>query len=326
MLKKDTVQNILDQPTHWPWALTVTLVLAIFPWVASEFNADFYITLGSRILIYALIATSLNLILGFAGLVSFGHAAFVGIGAYSIVILMDLGVTSAFISWPLAMFFSAIVAWMVGAISLRTKGVYFIMITLAFAQMLFYLVTSLKLYGGNDGMSLYQRSTIEFGSDSSLNISNETNFYYLTLSFTGILFILLFRLLNSRFGHVLQAIRENEERMLAVGFPVFRYKLLAFVISGSLAGLGGALTANLSGFVSPSLMQWTQSGMMLIMVTLGGVGYVYGGFLGAFTFLVLEEILSSATIHWQLGLGTALLIVVLFFPNGLSSMFEKRLK
>ncbi len=326
MPKKDISNNILDHRINWAWAVSVTLLLAVFPFVASKFNVEFYITLGSRILIYALIATSLNLILGFSGLVSFGHAAFVGIGAYSIVILMGFNCTNAFYSWPAAMLISGIVALIVGSISLRTRGVYFIMITLAFAQMLFYLVTSIKLYGGNDGMPLNNRSLIEMGSNVTLDITNETNFYLLVLFLTVTVIFILVRLLNSRFGHVLQAIRENEERMLAIGFPVYRYKLCAFVIAGSLAGLGGALIANLSGFVSPSLMQWTQSGMILVMVILGGVGYIYGGFLGAFSFLILEEFLSQLTIHWQLGLGFCLLMVVLFFSNGLSSIFDRRLK
>ena len=270
----------------------------------------------SRILIYALIATSLNLILGFGGMVSFGHAAFVGIGAYTVAILMGQGFVSAYLSWPVAMIVSALFALIIGAISLRTQGVYFIMITLAFAQMLYYLITSVKLYGADDGITLTERSLIGWG----LNLSDEKVFYFITLILVCVMMYLMLRLLNSRFGHVLQAIRENEVRMIAIGFPTYRYKLLAFVMAGSVAGLGGAMVANLSGFVSPSLMQWTQSGMLLIMVILGGVGYLYGGFLGASCFLLLEECLSQYTIHWQLGLGIALLGVVLFLPNGLASI------
>jgi len=306
----------LDHQLDWVWIVPVFILLVMFPFVATLFGFDFYITLVSRILIYALIATSLNLILGFGGMVSFGHAAFVGIGAYTVAILMSQGFVSAYLSWPVAMIVSALFALIIGAISLRTQGVYFIMITLAFAQMLYYLITSVKLYGADDGITLTERSLIGWG----LNLSDEKVFYFITLILVCVMMYLMLRLLNSRFGHVLQAIRENEVRMIAIGFPTYRYKLLAFVMAGSVAGLGGAMVANLSGFVSPSLMQWTQSGMLLIMVILGGVGYLYGGFLGASCFLLLEEFLSQYTIHWQLGLGIALLGVVLFLPNGLASI------
>lgn len=306
----------LDHQLNWVLIVPVFILLVMFPFVATLFGFDFYITLVSRILIYALIATSLNLILGFGGMVSFGHAAFVGIGAYTVAILMGQGFVSAYLSWPVAMIVSALFALIIGAISLRTQGVYFIMITLAFAQMLYYLITSVKLYGADDGITLTERSLIGWG----LNLSDEKVFYFITLILVCVMMYLMLRLLNSRFGHVLQAIRENEVRMIAIGFPTYRYKLLAFVMAGSVAGLGGAMVANLSGFVSPSLMQWTQSGMLLIMVILGGVGYLYGGFLGASCFLLLEECLSQYTIHWQLGLGIALLGVVLFLPNGLASI------
>jgi branched-chain amino acid transport system permease protein len=253
-------------------------------------------------------------------MVSFGHAAFVGLGAYAVAIFMQAGVVSAWLAWPLAMLVSAGFALIIGAISLRTQGVYFIMITLAFAQMLFYLVTSLKAYGGDDGLSLSGRSTLGFG----LDLANERVFYYVTLSLVALTLLAVARLLNARFGHVLQAIRENEVRMTAIGFPVFRYKLVAFTLAGALAGLAGALLANLGGFVSPALMQWSQSGMLMIMVILGGVGYLYGGVIGAVFFLVLEELLTHFTIHWQLGLGAVLLAVVLLAPNGLASLIKFR--
>jgi len=317
---ESTTDSILDHRLHWRWVAPALALLLAFPLIASATGTDFYVSLTSRILIFALAATSLNLILGFGGMVSFGHAAFVGLGAYAVAIFMQAGVVSAWLAWPLAMLVSAGFALVIGAISLRTQGVYFIMITLAFAQMLFYLVTSLKAYGGDDGLSLSGRSTLGFG----LDLANERVFYYVTLSLVALTLLAVARLLNARFGHVLQAIRENEVRMTAIGFPVFRYKLVAFTLAGALAGLAGALLANLGGFVSPALMQWSQSGMLMIMVILGGVGYLYGGVIGAVFFLLLEELLTHFTIHWQLGLGAVLLAVVLLAPNGLASLIKFR--
>jgi branched-chain amino acid transport system permease protein len=252
-------------------------------------------------------------------MVSFGHAAFVGIGAYSVAIFMQQGLFSAWIAWPLAMLVAAAIALLIGYISLRTQGVYFIMITLAFAQMLFYLVASLKVYGGDDGLTLARRSQLGLG----LDLADERVFYYVTLAIVTLSIAGVARLLNARFGHALQAIRENEVRMTALGYAVYRYKLIAFALAGGLAGLAGALLANQGGFVSPALMQWSQSGMLMIMVILGGVGYLYGGILGAAFFLVLEEVLSHYTIHWQFGLGAVLLMVVLVAPNGLASLVRQ---
>lgn len=315
-----TTDSILDHRLHWRWAAPVLALLLVFPLIASALGADFYVSLASRILIFALAATSLNLILGFGGMVSFGHAAFIGLGAYAVVIFMQAGIVSAWLAWPLAMLVSAGFALVIGAISLRTQGVYFIMITLAFAQMLFYLVTSLRVYGGDDGLSMPGRSTLGFG----LDLTNDRIFYYVTLSIVVLALVAVARLLNARFGHVLQAINQNEVRMSAIGFPVYRFKLFAFVVAGALAGLAGALLANLGGYVSPALMQWSQSGMLMIMVILGGVGYLYGGVIGAVFFLLLEELLTHFTIHWQLGLGAVLLLVVLMAPNGLASLVKSR--
>jgi branched-chain amino acid transport system permease protein len=268
-------------------------------------------------LIFAIAATSLNLILGFGGMVSFGHAAFLGVGAYTVAILTQMGLTDAWLVWPVAMLVAGLFAFLIGAVSLRTQGVYFIMITLAFAQMMYYLLVSAKTYGGDDGMPLLTRSRI-----GMWDMSADTNFYYATLAVCVVTWVLIARLLNARFGHVLQAIRDSEVRMQSLGYAVFRYKLCAFVLSGALAGLAGALLANQSGFVSPAMMQWSQSGMLMMMVILGGVGHLYGGVWGAIVFLLLEETLSHFTIHWQLGLGALLLAVVLLAPNGLTSVFK----
>ena len=313
-MAKSSALKSLDHDLKWPWSVLVLLALIALPFVANVFGEAFYIALATRILIFALAATSLNLILGFGGMVSFGHAAFLGVGAYTVAVLAQIGVVEAWVAWPAAMVVAGLFALLIGAVSLRTQGVYFIMITLAFAQMMYYLVVSFKAYGGDDGMSLPARSRIGF-----LDMSNDTHFYYVTLLACVAVLVLIARVLNARFGHVLQAIRENEVRMQSLGYAVFRYKLCAFVMSGSLAGLAGALLANQSGFVSPAMMQWSQSGMLMMMVILGGVGHLYGGVWGAIVFLLLEEILSHFTIHWQLGLGALLLMVVLLLPNGLTS-------
>ena len=301
-------RGLLDHPLQLRTALVVLVLLLALPALASAFKQEFYIGLASRVLIFALAATSLNLILGFGGMISFGHAAFLGLGAYTVGILVQSGLTSAWIAWPVAIGVCALFATLVGAISLRTKGVYFIMITLAFAQMLYYVLVSLKAYGGEDGMTLSARSTLGAGID----LSQDIPFYYVALGAFALAFLLIQRLLNARFGQALQAIRENETRMAAIGFAVFRYKLVAFAVAGALAGLAGVLVANQGGFVSPSLLQWNQSGMLMIMVILGGVGQLYGGLVGAAVFLLLEEVLSAYTIYWQFGLGGIALFVFSF--------------
>nr|WP_315496434.1 branched-chain amino acid ABC transporter permease [uncultured Rhodoferax sp.] len=309
--------SLLQHSLNLRWTLPLLAALCALPWVAAALGDSFYVTLATRILVLALAATSLNLILGFGGMVSFGHAAFVGVGAYTVGILMQHGITSAWLAWPLAMAVSALLALLIGAISLRTQGVYFIMITLAFAQMLYYLAVSLKAYGGDDGLSLPGRSTLGFEL-------TDTALYYVTLALLVATIVCITRLLNARFGQALQAIRENEVRMAALGYAVLRYKLVAFTLAGALAGLAGALLANQGSFVSPSLMQWSQSGMLMVMVILGGVGHVLGGLVGAAAFLLMEELLGHLTEHWQLGLGALLLLVVLVAPQGLMSLLKRR--
>ena len=316
-MAKFLLPKSLDHDWNWRWSSLVLCALIALPFVANAIGESFYIALATRIFIFALAATSLNLILGFGGMVSFGHAAFLGVGAYTVAILTQMGLTDAWLVWPVAMLVAGLFAFLIGAVSLRTQGVYFIMITLAFAQMVYYLVVSVKTYGGDDGMPLLTRSRI-----GMWDMSTDTNFYYVTLAVCVVTWLLIARLLNARFGHVLQAIRDNEVRMQSLGYAVFRHKLCAFVLSGALAGLAGALLANQSGFVSPAMMQWSQSGMLMMMVILGGVGHLYGGVWGAIVFLLLEETLSHFTIHWQLGLGALLLAVVLLAPNGLTSVFK----
>jgi branched-chain amino acid transport system permease protein len=312
--------SVLDHTLQLRWSLPVLALLLALPLAAYSVGDTFYVGLATRVLVFALAASSLNLILGFGGMVSFGHAAFLGIGAYSVAILMQNGIASAWIAWPLAILLTALVSLLIGWISLRTQGVYFIMITLAFAQMLYYLIISLKAYGGDDGLSLAARSSVGWGVDLSIDV----HLYYLSLGALAMAMVFMVRLLNARFGHALQAIRENEVRMTALGFAVFRYKLAAFTLAGAVAGLAGVLFANLNGFVSPAMMQWSQSGMLMMMVILGGVGHLYGGVIGAIAFLLLEEFLSHYTMHWQLGLGAVLLGVVLFAPNGITSLLKHK--
>jgi branched-chain amino acid transport system permease protein len=303
-------------------ALTLAVLAAAlaFPLIAQPLGWEFYIGFASRIMIYALAASSLNLILGYGGMISFGHAAFVGAGAYVVGILMAEGVESAWLGWPLAIIVAGLLAVAVGAFSLRTRGVYFIMITLAFAQMIYYIAVGMKAYGGEEGLNLPARSSLGFG----LNLKDDATFYYVVLAILAAALYCLHRLANARFGRVIEAIRENETRMEAIGFATYRYKLACFAIGGAVAGLAGALLANQNSYVNPSLLFWTQSGSLMIMVILGGVGSLYGGLIGAVVLLVLEETISLYTIHWQLGVGLVLLAIVLFAPQGIAGWFARK--
>jgi len=296
------------------------LLLVLFPLVAPAFDLGFYVSFVRRVLIYALAASSLNFILGYGGMVALGHAAFFGAGAYVVAILSVQGYGQAIVAWPLAMLVAGVLALLIGAISLRTRGVYFIMITLAFAQMVFYLFISLRQYGGEDGINLSAPAKLPY-----LNLSNDTQFYYLVLGIVVACLWLMHCMVNARFGRALQGIRENETRMQALGYPVLQIKLVAFVFAGALAGLAGALLANHNLFVSPSLMHWTASANLIIMVIVGGIGLRFGGVVGAAVMLLLEEFLRLYTDYWHLPLGVLLLVIVLFAPRGLAGMFLRRL-
>jgi len=298
-------------------AIVGLLVLAVaaiaYPFVMRALDAEFYISVASRILIYGIAATSLNLLLGYGGLVSFGHAAFFGIGAYAVGIMITEGVVSGWLGFPVAMGTAALAAAAIGAVSLRTRGVYFIMITLAFAQMLFYLVNSVKAYGGDEGLNIKVRSDFGFG----LNLKDDLTFYFVVLACLAGSLLLVYRLMRSRFGRVVLAMRDDDARAEAIGFPTFRYKLILFVIGGALGGLAGALTVNQQNYVNPNVLHWTQSGTLMVMVILGGVGTLWGGVLGAAALLVLEEVVAAYTVHWQFYVGWVLLLIVLFAPRGL---------
>lgn len=301
----------------WP-TLVAVLVLVLFPLAALAVGQPFYVVFATRVLIYALIATSLNLLIGYVGLVSFGHAAFVGAGAYTVAVLMMAGVASAWLLWPAAVVVAALLALLIGSISLRTRGVYFIMITLAFAQMVYYLVVSLRVLGSDDGLTLGARPSL-----GVVALERDTSFYFVVLGILLLALLGMRTLLNAPFGRALQAIRDNETRMEAIGFPTYRLKLLAFVIAGAAAGLGGGLLASLNGLVGPSLLHWPESGLLMIMVILGGAGRLLGGVLGAAALLIAQEALAGHTIHWPLAIGVVLLAVVLFAPQGLSSLTRR---
>ena len=300
-------------------ALTVAGLL-LLPLYSHLSGNIFVLTLFTRIVIFALAAASLNLIMGYGGMMSFGHAAYLGIGGYAVGILAFEGIGSGFIQWPVALAASALFALVIGALSLRTRGVYFIMITLAFAQMAYYVASGLARYGADDGLTIYKRS--DFGG--LINLSNRVQFYYLCLGclFGGI--YLIWRIVNSRFGMVIQGLRSNEARMQAIGFPVTRYRLACFVIAGTMCGLAGALLANNTDFVSPAVMFWTRSGDLMVMVILGGMGSLFGPVIGAIVYLVLEEFLSQLTEYWALIMGPLLLLIVLFGRGGIIGMLGRQ--
>ena len=294
----------------------VIAILALVPVYAGVTGNTFIMSLFTRIVILAIAAVSLNLIMGFGGMVSFGHAVYLGIGGYAVGILAKEGINSGLLQWPLAVVASALLALTVGALSLRTRGVYFIMITLAFAQMVYYVAIGLDRYGGDDGLTIYKRS--QFGA--AIDLSNKTVFYYLCLALLLATIYLVWRLVHSRFGMVIQGARSNERRMRAIGFPTYRYKLLCFVFAGMLCGLAGVLLANHTDFISPALMHWTRSGDLIVMAVLGGMGTVFGPVIGAVALLVLEETLSGITEYWQIILGPLFLLVVLFARGGIDGL------
>ncbi|MGY3440845.1 MULTISPECIES: branched-chain amino acid ABC transporter permease [unclassified Bradyrhizobium] len=300
-------------------AALLCAALILLPVYSAATGNIFILTLFTRIAIYALAAASLNLIMGYGGMMSFGHAAYLGIGGYAVGILAAEGIGSGFIQWPVALAVSALFALLIGSLSLRTRGVYFIMITLAFAQMAYYVASALSRYGGDDGLTVYKRSDFA----GLINLSDRTQFYYLCLAclFGGL--YLIWRIVNSRFGLVVQGVRSNEQRMQAIGFHANRYRLVCFVIAGTICGLAGALLANNTDFVSPAVMYWTRSGDLMVMVILGGMGSLFGPVIGAIVYLLLEELLSQFTEYSGLILGPVLLLIVLFARGGIMGLLGR---
>jgi branched-chain amino acid transport system permease protein len=289
-------------------------ILALVPVYSALSGNTFLMSLFTRIVILAMAAVSLNLIMGFGGMVSFGHAAYLGIGGYAVGILAKEGINSGFIQWPVALVASGLFALGVGALCLRTRGVYFIMITLA------YVAVGLDRYGGDDGMTIYRRSQFV----DPINLSNKTLFYYLCLALLLAVIYLVWRLVHSRFGMVIQGTRSNERRMRTIGFPTFRYKLTCFVIAGVLCGLAGVLLANHTDFINPSVMNWARSGDLMVMAVLGGMGSVFGPVIGAVALLLLEELLSRITEYQGLILGPMLLAVALYSRGGIDGLLGSR--
>jgi len=292
------------------------VLLAAVPPVAALANQPFYLDLVRRVMIFAIAALSLNLILGYGGMISFGHAAYLGVGAYAVGVLAHYGINNGYLQWALAIGASALVALAIGAVSIRTSGVYFIMITLAFTQMLYYLGISIEEYGGDDGMRLQVKS--QFPGLIDLNDAN--SFYYLVLAILVLALFLGQRLVDSRFGMVIRAAKSNEVRTRSIGFSPYPYRLAAFVIAGAVCGLAGALLVNHTAYLTPEFMNWTRSGELMFMVILGGMASIAGPVLGAFALLLVEDALSGWTQHWQLILGPLLVLSVLFLRRGLAGL------
>ena len=306
------------------WLVLLLLLAIPVPWLATALDNPASVPLATRIAIYAIAASSLNLILGRAGLVSFGHAAYFGIGGYAVGILyahfmsdeaflgLIPGSNSLLVTMPVAILAGGVFAAVIGALSLRTSGVQFIMITLAFAQMLYFLFVSLKAYGGDDGLAIRRVAPV-----LGLNLRDPNTLYWLCLGLLAFWLVLMERFNRSRFGRVLNGVRQGERRMAALGVSTYFYKLAAFTIAGMGAAMAGALMVNYLRFVSPDMMHWTKSGELMVMVILGGLGTLIGPVIGAGVLIALEYTLSGLTEHWQFFLGPILLLVVLFARGGI---------
>jgi branched-chain amino acid transport system permease protein len=296
--------------------LVLLCLLAVLPWITNALDAGYYLGFTRRVLIISLAAMSLNLLIGYGGLVTLGHAGFVGVGAYAVAALTHAGMTSAWSIFALATAISAIIAAVVASIALRVRGMYFIMVTMACSQLLYYLVMALRVYGSDDGYTLPTPLHLAFGRTTA----NEDVYYWLVLAIAAACFMALSHLMNSPFGAALCATRDNEKRMEALGYSVKKIRFAAFVVAGGIAGISGALLIAHNGFVTPAVMQWTNSANLVVMLTIGGVGYRWGGVAGVALWLVLEEILRQLTTHWHWPLGITLILIVLLARGGLCSL------
>jgi len=303
------------------------LVLAVLPLLTQAFDQRYLLSVGTRIVIWSIAAASLNMILGYGGLVSFGHAAFLGIGGYAVGILSAEGFGSGWLQWPVAILVAVVWATLIGALSLRTRGVYFIMITLAFAQLVYYLSSGLAAYGGDDGLNI-SRSRFP----GLIDLRDKAAFYWLCFVLLCGTLWFCSRLAHSRFGYVLRGARSNELRMTALGFPVFRYRLAAFALAGAFGALAGILLANDGAYISPAMMSWVKSGDLIVIVVLGGTGALFGPLYGTIAFFAVEEFLPPLLdlLHrgwgeyWQIVFGPLLVMIALYARGGIDSLLGRR--
>jgi len=301
------------------FAASLVIMCAIIPWLANLADDTFWPNVFMRIMIWAIAAISLNLILGFGGMVSFGHAVYLGIGGYSVGILSYYEIFNGWLHLLVAMLACGLIGLVFGAISLRTRGVYFIMITMALAQMLYFLAISAEEYGSDDGLVIYSRS--DFGLEF-FNLDNSLTLYYCIFAVLMLCLWFSGRLVNSRFGRVVRGAKANEERMQVLGYSTYTFRLVCFVIAALMCGLAGVLSANVESFVSPDMAHWTRSGELIFMVVLGGMATLFGPLAGALVFMLMSEFLPRITEHWHLLFGPFLILVVLFARNGICGWFD----
>ncbi|MEK9594858.1 MAG: branched-chain amino acid ABC transporter permease [Rhodospirillaceae bacterium] len=298
--------------------LLVLVIMALVPVFVAFSGNYFYLDVATRLIILAIAAVSLNLILGYGGMISFGHAAYLGIGAYAVGIPAYYEIYDGYLQITLAVVLSALFALITGAICLRTRGIHFIMITMAFSQMLFFGLVSIEEYGGDDGLVIEYRS--EF--PGLLDLEQATQLYYAALVSLLVFLFLISRLIQARFGMVIQGTKGNDRRMRSLGFDTYRYQLACYVISGAICGYAGALLGNFTNFISPEMMDWTRSGELIFMVVLGGGGTLFGPVIGAAAFILLEEVLSGLWLYWQFIFGLILILVVIFAKRGLMGLLS----
>jgi branched-chain amino acid transport system permease protein len=309
----------VSTPPQWAALLLALVGLGVLALARATGHLE-WLDVANRVLVYGLAAASLDLLVGYGGMVSFGHATFLLCGGYAVGILSQEGVASVFVQWPVAVGAAALLAMGIGALSLRAGGVTFIMLTLAFSQMVYYVFVGLSRYGGDDGLQVFPRSAFPFG----LDLDDPVSLYLTVLVTVTAGFFVLSRVVGAHLGLVLGGCRQNETRLRALGYPTFRYRLAAFVIGGALCGLAGALLANVSGFVSPALGGWERSGELLVMVIVGGQGTLFGPLLGAVMLIAVEDVVSEQTQHWPLLIGAVLVLVALFLPSGLRTLLGAR--
>ncbi|MDB5818706.1 MAG: transporter permease [Rhizobacter sp.] len=306
--------------------LVAFIALAALPLLARAAGEPYYVSFMSRVLVFGIAALSLNLVLGFGGLTSLGHSAFLGLGAYTVGLMMQAGVANGYLHLAALLAIGAVAAGLIGALCLRTAGLSFIMLTLAFAQLLYFIGSGLKAYGGDDGFSFRGRSRFPnpFAASTSpatdFSLADDTTLYYAILACLAVSAFLVYRLVGSRFGMALRGTRSNLRRIESLGLHAYRYQLTAFVVSGVMCTVAGGLLANLTQFVSPAYMHWSRSADLLIMALLGGMSTVLGPVIGAAALLLLEEGLGAITQHWQAPLGIILILIVMFARNGLSDV------